>query len=213
MKKHLSILTSIFLACFLIIACSSKGPKAVADKFWDAAKDGNTGKMQKLVTKSSLANLQEQSGGGIKKGDIELGKAKLDGDKALIPTAMDNDGFKVNFETVAIKEDGKWKVDLNQTMMSMMGAAMAGAMKEMDTALEGIVEEGMKDAPKIQDTGKDTAKAGRSYNVGDKIMVEWKGSWWPASIIAVDGKKWKINYDGYNSSWDEWVTAERIKDR
>ncbi|MFA4873949.1 MAG: Tudor-knot domain-containing protein [bacterium] len=49
--------------------------------------------------------------------------------------------------------------------------------------------------------------------VGDAVQVNWKGSWYPARIIAVDAKKgsYKIHYDGYDSSWDEWVTIARMK--
>lgn len=56
-----------------------------------------------------------------------------------------------------------------------------------------------------------TAAAGSKFNVGDAVKVEWKGSWWPARVIAVGKNSWKIHYDGYSSSWDEWVGPARIK--
>jgi len=49
------------------------------------------------------------------------------------------------------------------------------------------------------------------YSVGDPVQVNWKGSWYPARVIAVGNNKWKIHYDGYDNSWDEWVALRRIR--
>jgi hypothetical protein len=47
--------------------------------------------------------------------------------------------------------------------------------------------------------------------VGDQVKVEWKGSWFDASILEIDGERHLITYTGFDSSWDEWVSAERIQ--
>jgi len=47
--------------------------------------------------------------------------------------------------------------------------------------------------------------------VGDQIKVEWNGSWWDAIILEIDGGRHLINYIGFDSDWDEWVTSERIQ--
>jgi hypothetical protein len=57
------------------------------------------------------------------------------------------------------------------------------------------------------------APTSSKYNVGDAVMVEWNGKWYPSHVIAADKNKWKINYDGWESSWDEWVTDARIKSK
>lgn len=49
------------------------------------------------------------------------------------------------------------------------------------------------------------------YAPGSRVEVQWQGQWYPATILKVDGQKYLIHYEGYESSWDEWVTAERIK--
>ena len=51
------------------------------------------------------------------------------------------------------------------------------------------------------------------YSVGDQVKVEWNGSWWDAIIIESNGENHLIHYNGFDSSWDEWVTAERIKSK
>lgn len=56
-------------------------------------------------------------------------------------------------------------------------------------------------------------KAQPAYKVGDSVQVLWKGKWWPASVISIGSGRWKIHYDGYDDSWDEWVDPGRIKPR
>lgn len=46
-----------------------------------------------------------------------------------------------------------------------------------------------------------------------EIEVDWKGSWYPAEILEQDGDKYFIHYLGYDSSWDEWVTGDRIREK
>ena len=49
------------------------------------------------------------------------------------------------------------------------------------------------------------------YGVGEQIKVEWKGSWWDATILEINAENHLIHYEGFDSSWDEWVTTERLK--
>lgn len=51
------------------------------------------------------------------------------------------------------------------------------------------------------------------YKVNDKVLVVWNSDWYPATILEVKDQQYKITYDGFSSSWDEWVTADRIKRR
>jgi len=65
------------------------------------------------------------------------------------------------------------------------------------------------------ETKPQATAATTKFGVGDKVMVEWKGSWWPAEVTKLrDGKSpYRIHYDGYSNSWDEWVTDSRIRSR
>ncbi|MCC6524077.1 MAG: hypothetical protein IT373_15560 [Polyangiaceae bacterium] len=55
---------------------------------------------------------------------------------------------------------------------------------------------------------------GRSYDVGDHVMVEWEGRDYPAMIVEVPGPgKVKIHYDGFDDIWDEVVPRNRVKGR
>lgn len=41
--------------------------------------------------------------------------------------------------------------------------------------------------------------------------VEWRGSWYKASIIKRDGKRTHIHYVGYGPEWDEWIEPARLR--
>lgn len=61
---------------------------------------------------------------------------------------------------------------------------------------------------------KETTVAARTvYETGDSVSVEWNGKWYPAHVLEVNAAKnsFKIHYDGYSASWDEWVGSSRIK--
>ena len=53
----------------------------------------------------------------------------------------------------------------------------------------------------------------QSYQQGDLVEVEWKNSWYKAQILEAGDGKYKIRYDGYSESWDEWVDNSRIRAR
>jgi hypothetical protein len=58
------------------------------------------------------------------------------------------------------------------------------------------------------------ALAGQAFaecKQGDKADVLWQGSWYPATVLHGNGDRCFIHYDGYESSWDEWVGPDRIK--
>ena len=50
-----------------------------------------------------------------------------------------------------------------------------------------------------------------NYKVGDKIEVEWKRSWYKAEILEVKDGQFKIHYDDFDNSWDEWVKLDRMR--
>ena len=55
--------------------------------------------------------------------------------------------------------------------------------------------------------GPSTADA---IGVGDRGKVSWKGKWYDAQIKQVSGTRFMIHYDGYDNSWDEWITLDRM---
>ena len=54
----------------------------------------------------------------------------------------------------------------------------------------------------------------RPNQVGDHVLVEWRGGEYPAVIVGVEGvSRFRVHYDGYSDDWDETVPATRIRGR
>lgn len=48
--------------------------------------------------------------------------------------------------------------------------------------------------------------------VGARVEISYSGTWYPGVIKAVQGQnQWLVGYDGWSSSWDEVVGADRIR--
>jgi len=50
-----------------------------------------------------------------------------------------------------------------------------------------------------------------SARVGQRIEVEWHGSWWAAEVIQTKHGFYKIHYSGWGAEWDEWVELPRMR--
>jgi hypothetical protein len=54
----------------------------------------------------------------------------------------------------------------------------------------------------------------RSWLVGDHVIVDWKGTPYPAVIVAVEGPaKFRVHYDGLSDDYDETIPGTRIQRR
>jgi hypothetical protein len=54
----------------------------------------------------------------------------------------------------------------------------------------------------------------RSHQVGDHVLVDWRGGDYPAVIVSVEGpSKFHVHYDGFSEDWDEVIPATRIRGR
>lgn len=51
-----------------------------------------------------------------------------------------------------------------------------------------------------------------AWKKDDRVEAMSYGSWYPAKIIEVEDARWKVTYDGYTSSSDEWLPAEKIRE-
>ena len=49
------------------------------------------------------------------------------------------------------------------------------------------------------------------YAPGQRVHVLWRGRWYPARVLYVNGNRYRIRYIGYGSNWDQWVGPSRIR--
>ncbi|HEX9295353.1 MAG TPA: hypothetical protein VF881_05945 [Polyangiaceae bacterium] len=54
----------------------------------------------------------------------------------------------------------------------------------------------------------------RAHQVGDHVLIDWRGGEYPAVIVGVEGPaKFHVHYDGFSEDWDETIPATRIRAR
>jgi hypothetical protein len=92
----------------------------------------------------------------------------------------------------------------------LMNQALAVSVALAATLLAGATLGPCK--KKSPDEGSATTNAAKTRAKGDKVDVKWNNSWWKGEILEVKGDKFKIHYTGWASSWDEEVTADRLRD-
>ena len=52
-----------------------------------------------------------------------------------------------------------------------------------------------------------------AWKPGDKVLVEENGKWYPSTVLYVRNKEWYIHNDAFDSKYDMWVEASRIKNK
>ena len=130
---------------------------AVAKGFWDAMNAKDVQAARSFVTKESADKLHIKEEDTTASCKVDFGNIKIEDNKTTIETTMQtNDGtteFQVQMQTILVKEEGQWKVDAEQTMMSMFGGAMGEMMKGLGKALEEGFKKGFEDMGKSMAEG------------------------------------------------------------
>jgi hypothetical protein len=147
MKRLLVV--AFALSTLYIGSCKSSGgdPKAVLTGFFDAMAKKDIAAARKLATADSKAmfdlmemgmkmkdnTVEDKTDEQFNKSKMEIGEAKIDGDKATVNVKDKKSGESINF--ILKKEAGEWKVAMDMNTMMGMGAEK---MKE-----KGLNEEQM----------------------------------------------------------------------
>lgn len=160
MIRNIALICMV-IALFLTAGCTrSDSPESVADEFWGALMDRDIDKARSHATKNTAAFLQENNNNTDGEAEITFGEVNTENGKSTIETSMHSSNgemeLNIPMKTFLVKEDGEWKVDAQQTMMSMFGAAMGelmegfgdamkDSMREMGKAMGEGIREGMKE--------------------------------------------------------------------
>ncbi|MCC7410134.1 MAG: hypothetical protein IT495_00660 [Gammaproteobacteria bacterium] len=134
----------------LASACAQRlEPAQVAQRFWNAVTAGDTGAAQLFVTADSRAMLR--AGDGVLPiGDVQIGRTIIDGRTARVETTVTVLGDKplaVPLNTRLREEDGRWKVDYDQTMAAIASsgelARALGRMRELNRQFSAELDKSM----------------------------------------------------------------------
>lgn len=148
MRVHLTYLTAVL---FVTGCAGGDDPRAVADAFWTASKDGDVELAKTYIAEGGNASIQDPNESGSSVGDFSLGESAIDGDRATVETTVSSAGaqeMELSFQTVLVRQQGDWKVDLDQTtgemMKSLFGGSMGDFAEKMGEAMGEALGEGMK---------------------------------------------------------------------
>jgi hypothetical protein len=188
MKKYRLALVLLVSLVFAVSACKGKGPQIKLAK--DAFTPGET----ITVVYTALPEYDSSAWIGIIPSGIAHG------------SEAENDRHDITYQYLRKSTSGefKFKAPSNAGSYDMRMHDTDNNGREVASATFAVFEPKAAEKKPIE---------GLSFKKGDAVMVEWKGSWWPAKIIAVQqgNKPYKIHYDGYSNSWNEWVGNNRIK--
>ncbi len=132
---------------------------SIAKRFWDAINADDIQTARSYATKKSGDGLSLKERGTASSGKVSFGNVKIEDNRTAIETIIQaSEGeteLEFPIETILVKEDGQWKVDFDQTLMSMLG----GAMGEMIEGLKkGFEEMGKSIAEGLQKGFGETAQ-------------------------------------------------------
>ncbi|MGE5492677.1 MAG: caspase family protein [Actinomycetota bacterium] len=97
------------------------------------------------------------------------------------------------------------KADFQEYLRQYPNGSFAGIARNRIKALETVAVAPKASSPVVSRDG---------FVRGDAVDIEWHGSWYPGSVLEVKQQgRYRIHYDGYDSSWDEVVGPDRIRAR
>jgi hypothetical protein len=94
---------------------------------------------------------------------------------------------------------------------SRIGDKITGNQPSEDSAL-GAGKPSENSVSTLLIDSKSTGKSAQ-FTINDKVMVLWSGSWYKAQILEYKTPKYLVRYEGWGALYDEWVTADRIKNQ
>ncbi len=138
----------LIILCFGVLVtagCSKDSPVEVAEGFWIAMADRDVETARSFVTKETANSITLNNNAGNGDFTVKFGDVTEEVSYTAVETIMRPSGgeaeMEISLRTIVVKEEGKWKVDANRTMMSMFGGAMGEMMQQLGDAMKDGMEE------------------------------------------------------------------------
>jgi len=132
------------VATALVTMACADSPQYVAERFWTAAQQHD----EETVRETSVEYRGDHRFDADDEayiGEFSFGETEIEGDEARVETRLthidDDASLEVSFETVLVRRDGEWLVDLDETTSRMVGSILGATMRELgDVLAEGMGE-------------------------------------------------------------------------
>lgn len=132
------------LGIVVLSAACADSPRDVAERFWTAAQEGDE-ETVRATSVETWGDHRFNTDGETEIGEFSFGETEIEGDDARVETRLthigDDASIEVSFETVLVRREGEWLVDLNATTSRMVGSILGTTMREVARELaEGLGE-------------------------------------------------------------------------
>lgn len=137
-------------AVFLLVACQTAAnlsPDAVTATFWRAFLLGDLSAAKVQLTEDSQALLEPQT---QKYAFVQVGAMTLDGDTAKVVTVLSQNGKRISFDTVLLKEADVWKIDYQQTRRNIAMLPFQGLAKQLENIGNAVGEQLQQQVPLLE---------------------------------------------------------------
>ena len=120
-----------------------------AEGFWDASQNGEVDVAQSYVAEGAMASLERREDGSAPFEEYSLGKVEVDGNSATVETHIKGingpAAVEAEFQTVLVRDNGIWWIDLDRTTGGILESIMGETMAAMGEAMEEAMGEAMQE--------------------------------------------------------------------
>jgi hypothetical protein len=136
------------LALLIAAGCGGEGPDEVAERFWIAAQEKDMAAVEAVSTQSETTSLDfDNEDSEIR--SFLLQDAEVDEDEATVDTRVvgTSNGrlLELSFQTVLVREDGAWLVEVERTGSQMMAAVFGSSLQELGEAMTDGMQKAMQE--------------------------------------------------------------------
>lgn len=100
--------------------------------------------------------------------------------------------------------------DAQRHRVEALERELASVREELASAVDGR-DRALAELEQLRNDDGSPGSSPLRFGVGDRVYVEWRGTWWDARVVSlVGGGAWRIHYEGWSDRWDETVGPTRI---
>ena len=164
------------LLSFTLLACTqpAQDPKTVADKYWQYLQTGNIIEAEKLVTTNSRHTLQQHTNRINSNTHLNNGEATTIVSTTITTINPDSNYHHTEtFNTVLVLQQGKWKVDLNNSQIPPAPGAREEEMQQLAEELSESMQENIESIDDAMNQGMqllNEALQDGSKEMGDSLL-------------------------------------------